>query len=118
MKLKNEISNWLKDYLIKNNLESFVIGISGGMDSAVTSTLCAMTNIKTYVVVMPIHQNPNETDRGIEHYNWLKKNYDNVEKIDIELTETYDTIKSAIPKKFHNNLSLANTRARIRKSAL
>ena len=67
MVLEKKISSWLKDYLLSNNLNSFVIGISGGIDSAVTSTLCAMTGCKTTVVTMPIHQNPNETDRGEKH---------------------------------------------------
>ena len=61
MKLQNKISNWLNDYLEENNLETFVVGISGGIDSAVTSTLCAMTGKKTIVTIMPIHQNPDET---------------------------------------------------------
>ena len=118
MQLQNKISDWLKEYLIQNRLDSFVIGISGGIDSAVSSTLCAMTGIKTYVLVMPIHQNPIETDLGNKHYNWLKSKYNNVEKIEIELTDTYEKMKSDIPKQFHNNLSLANTRARIRMTAL
>ena len=75
MTLEQEISSWLKDYLLSNHLDSFVIGISGGIDSAVTSTLCAMTDCKTIVVTMPIHQNPTETDRGVEHCAWLQKKY-------------------------------------------
>ena len=118
MSLQEKIANWLKKYLIQNKLDSFVIGISGGIDSAVSSTLCAMTGIKTYVLVMPIHQNPIETDLGNKHYNWLKSKYNNVEKIEIELTDTYEKMKSQIPKQFHNNLSLANTRARIRMTTL
>ena len=118
MPLKDRISNWLKDYLITNNLKSFVIGISGGIDSAVASTLCAMTKEKTYVIIMPINQNPNETNRGIKHYKWLKKNYTNVEEVNINLTSTYNKIKDTVPKKFHTDLSLANTKARIRMSTL
>ena len=63
MNLEHKISNWLSDYLKKNNLDSFIVGISGGIDSAVTSTLCAMTGYKTYLLVMPIHQKQDETDR-------------------------------------------------------
>ena len=88
MKLQNKISNWLRDYITDNNLKTFVVGISGGIDSAVTSTLCAMTGVKTYAVVMPIHQNPSETDRGIEHSNWLIEKFNNVELIKIELTDS------------------------------
>ena len=61
MSLQNKISEWLSNYLELNDLDSFIIGVSGGIDSAVTSTLCAMTGKKTIVVLMPIHQNPEET---------------------------------------------------------
>ena len=118
MKLQNKISNWLRDYITDNNLKTFVVGISGGIDSAVTSTLCAMTGVKTYAVVMPIHQNPSETDRGIEHSNWLIEKFNNVELIKIELTDSYETLIKDIPKTFKTDLSLANTRARIRMSTL
>ena len=117
-KLKNKISDWLNWYLEDNDLDSFVIGISGGIDSAVTSTLCAMTGKKTIVVTMPIHQNPDETDRGKNHIKWLKDNYENVEEYHIDLTDTYENMKQITPSLFHNNLSLANTRARIRMSTL
>lgn len=118
MDLEEKISNWLSDYLIINNLHSFIIGISGGIDSAVTSTLCAMTGHKTYVIVMPIHQKEDETDRGLEHCKWLRKKYPNVEHIKIDLTSTFDHFKSVFPGSFDNKLALANSRARIRMSAL
>jgi len=118
MNLQNKISNWLNNYLEDNNIESFVIGISGGIDSAVTSTLCAMTNKRTIVVTMPIHQNPDETDRGKKHIKWLKDNYKNVEEYHIDLTDTYEKFKKNTPILFHNDLSLANTRARIRMTTL
>ena len=88
MKLQNQISDWLKNYITDSNLKTFVVGISGGIDSAVTSTLCAMTGIKTYTVIMPIHQNPKETDRGIKHCNWLKNNFNNTEIVQVDLTHT------------------------------
>ena len=118
MSLDQKISQWLSSYLDTNNLDSFVIGISGGIDSAVTSTLCAMTHKKTYVVVMPIHQKEEETDRGLEHCKWLKKKYPNVEHIKIDLTSTFDHFKSVFPSNFDNKLALANSRARIRMSSL
>tara|TARA_R100000152_G_C6780207_1_gene212698 strand:+ start:2673 stop:3428 length:756 start_codon:yes stop_codon:yes gene_type:complete len=118
MKLRDKISNWLNDYLVDNNLDTFVIGISGGIDSAVTSTLCARTGRKTYVVVMPIHQNPEETQRGDDHCHWLKETYPNVEQINVELSSIYDKFLVEIPSKFHSGLTLANTRARIRMSTL
>tara|TARA_Y100000994_G_scaffold222390_1_gene202608 strand:+ start:661 stop:1404 length:744 start_codon:yes stop_codon:yes gene_type:complete len=118
MALEKEISLWLKKYLLNNNLESFVIGISGGIDSAVSSTLCAMTGCKTIVITMPIHQNKNETDRGIEHCSWLSKNYKDIEILNIDLTKIYEEFRLTIPKEFNNPLALANTRARIRMSTL
>ena len=117
-KLDKQISKWLSDYLKDNNLDSFVIGISGGIDSAVTSTLCAITGHKTYVVVMPIHQKLDETNRVLEHCNWLKKKYSNVEQIEVDLTSAFDHFKSVFPKNFDDKLALANTRARIRMSSL
>ena len=118
MSLEKEISLWLKDYLTNNNLKSFVIGISGGIDSAVTSTLCAMTGFKTIVVTMPIHQNPEETNRGIKHCSWLNSKYNNSEMLNIDLTDTYNKFVDSIPGKFNNKLALANLKARIRMSAL
>ena len=118
MKLQNQISDWLKDYIKDSNLKAFVVGISGGIDSAVTSTLCAMTGFKTYAVIMPIHQNPDETDRGIEHCNWLKRKFNDIEIIKLDLTDSYETLIKNIPKNFKTDLSLANTRARIRMSTL
>ena len=81
MNLEQQISNWLSNYLQKNKLSSFVVGISGGIDSAVTSTLCAMTGHQTHVVVMPIHQNKDETERGKEHCDWLRSKFSNVKYI-------------------------------------
>jgi len=116
--LDQKISNWLLDYLQHNNLNTFVVGISGGIDSAVTSTLCAMTGYKTYLLVMPIHQNKDETDRGIKHCNWLKEKYPNVEYIKIDLTSTFNHFKSIFPINFKDKLALANSRARIRMTSL
>tara|TARA_B100000579_G_scaffold437926_1_gene469997 strand:- start:9559 stop:10308 length:750 start_codon:yes stop_codon:yes gene_type:complete len=118
MSLEKKISLWLKKYLLENKLDSFVVGISGGIDSAVTSTLCAMTGMKTIVVTMPIYQNQNETDRGIHHCSWLLKKYKNVKVHNIDLTKVYELFKNTFSEDFHNPLALANTRARIRMSAL
>mgnify|MGYP001264421827 CR=1 FL=1 len=118
MMLKDKISDWLKEYLKNNNLDVFVIGVSGGIDSAVTSALCAQTGEKTIALTMPIHQNPDETNRGKQHIQWLKSNYKEVEELHIDLTDAYEKLKEAIPIKFQSDLSLANTRARIRMSTL
>ena len=116
--LGTEIANWLREYADNNQITTLVIGISGGIDSAVTSTLCAMTGCRTIVVTMPIYQNPDETDRGMKHCSWLNKNYDNIEILNIDLSNVYDQFINSIPEKFNNPLALANTRARIRMSTL
>ena len=118
MKIQNQISAWLDTYLIKNKLNTFVVGVSGGIDSAVTSTLCAMTGKKTILLIMPIYQNPDETNRGEKHCNWLNAQYPNVETLKIDLTTLYSEYLNIIPEKFQNKLVLANTRARIRMSTL
>ena len=114
MDLDEKISLWLKDYLLNNRMDSFIVGVSGGIDSAVTSTLCALTEKKTVLVTMPIFQNPNETSRGKKHIDWLKSKYSNIEHVHIDLTSVYKEFMTNIPEKFQDNLSLANSRARIR----
>jgi NAD+ synthase len=116
--LHNQISNWILDYLKNNNLKTLVIGISGGIDSAVTSTLCAMTGYPTKLLVMPIYQNNEETIRGLNHCDFLKKKYNNVEIIKTDLSRIYDSFVDIVPKDYQNKLSLANTRARIRMTTL
>ena len=118
MSLEKEIASWLNDYLLKNALDSFIIGVSGGIDSAVTSTLCAITGCKTIVITMPIHQDQDETNRGMKHCSWLYENYSNIEILNIDLTSIYEQFISSIPDKFTNPIALANTRARIRMSTL
>ena len=90
MEIENQIRKWILDYLTANNLKSLIVGISGGIDSAVTSTICAMTEINTKLVLMPIHQNADETKRGINHCNFLKDKY----KIDIN-NKTLDQVSSS-----------------------
>ena len=110
--LHQKISNWLLTYLDQNNLECFVIGISGGIDSALTSTLCAQTGKKTIVISMPIHQSKDQLKRAHNHIQWLKQNYSNVELLEIDLTNTFETFKSLF--NIEHNLSLANSRSRLR----
>ena len=118
MSLDIKISTWIKDYALKNNLDSLIVGISGGIDSAVTSALCAMTGLKTKLLIMPIYQNIEETNRGLNHCNSLKARFSNTETIKIDLTNIYDEFVSTVPEQFHHKLSLANTRARIRMTTL
>ena len=108
----NFISNWIKDYAKKNNF-SLVVGVSGGIDSAVTSTLCAKTNLKTIVVSMPIRQNEKQHDLSLKHIDWLKSNFNNVLNHTINLDDVFkcftDTMKS-----FESDLAFANSRSRLR----
>ena len=115
--VKKNITNWIKEYAKKYN-KNLVIGISGGIDSAVTSTLCAETNLKTIVVSMPIHQNNAELIRAQKHMNWLKNNYKNIETIEIDLSIVFDQFKKTIGKISQNKLALANSRARLRMTTL
>ena len=82
----SHISNWLKDYTKKSKTKGFVIGISGGIDSAVTSTLIARTGMPLLCVEMPIHQEIAQVQRGINHIKWLKENFNNVNSINFDLT--------------------------------
>ena len=116
--IKITITKWLKKYALEHNKDSLVIGVSGGIDSAVASTLCAETNIKTIVISMPIHQNSEELLRANKHINWLKKNYSNIESVKIDLSNIFNQFKQTLGKDFQNTLALANTRARIRMTTL
>ncbi|OXA96136.1 NAD(+) synthase [Flavobacterium hercynium] len=120
-KVNTYIVEWLKNYANNAKVNGFVIGISGGVDSAVTSTLCAQTGLKVLCVEMPIHQAPNQVSRGREHIEQLKKRFPNVTNIETDLTATFEAFKSAVPQSddlAKVNLSLANTRARVRMTSL
>lgn len=116
MELNEKITFWLKEYLNKNNLKCFVIGISGGIDSALTSTLCALTGEKTIVVSLPIKQKKEHLLLANRHINWLKSNFTNVESLEIDLTDVFEVFKNKF--KDENLLSLANSRSRIRMVSL
>ena len=115
-----EINDWLIEYLKKSKCNGFVVGVSGGIDSALTSTLCARTGYPTLCIDMPILQNENEINRAENHIKWLKKNYNNVSHITIDLNNTFETFKSSVEKTENpnNNLSLANSRSRLRMTTL
>ena len=115
-----EINDWLIKYLKKSKCDGFVVGVSGGIDSALTSTLCARTGYPTLCIDMPILQNENEINRAENHIKWLKKNYNNVSHITIDLNNTFETFKSSVEKTENpnNNLSLANSRSRLRMTTL
>ena len=113
------ISNWIKDYVGKmpTKAQSLVIGISGGIDSSVSSTLSAMTGIKTIVLSMPIKQKSSQHDLSIKHQEWLVKNFDNVEAHTLNLDKLFETFESTLSN-FDSELGMANSRARIRMSTL
>ena len=118
-KVKDHIVNWLKKYLKNSKQNGFIVGISGGIDSALTSTLCALTNYPVFVVEMPIHQSESEVSRSKAHMKWLKKKYKNVKSITHSLTNVFESFKKEI--ELHekpNLLGLANTRARLRMTTL
>ena len=113
------ISNWIKDYVNKmpSKAQSLIIGISGGIDSSVSSTLSAMTGIKTIVLSMPIKQKSSQHDLSLKHQEWLVKNFDNVEAHTINLDKLFETIESTLSN-FDSELGMANSRARIRMTTL
>jgi len=113
------ISNWIKDYVGKmpTKAQSLVIGISGGIDSSVSSTLSAMTGIKTIVLSMPIKQKSSQHDLSLKHQEWLVKNFDNVEAHTLNLDKLFETFESTLSN-FESELGMANSRARIRMSTL
>ena len=110
------IVKWLNSYSINSKTNGFVIGISGGIDSAVTSTLCAKTGLKTICLEMPIFQSNEEIQRSRNHILWLKSNYSNVQSKHIDLTKSFSEIKNTISDDGNakSNLALANTRSRLR----
>jgi len=111
------ISSWIKNYANSYNFDSLVVGISGGIDSAVTSTLCAKTFLKTIVVSMPILDHQTLNERGENHINWLKENFKNVEKFDANLSEVFKLFQSVL-KNNNSEHGYANTQARLRMTTL
>ncbi len=113
------ISNWIKDYVEKmpSKAQSLVIGISGGIDSSVSSTLSAMTGIKTIVLSMPIKQKSTQHDLSLKHQEWLVKNFKNVEAHTINLDKLFETFENTLSN-FDSEFGMANSRARIRMTTL
>ena len=113
------ISNWIKEYVdqMPNKAQSLVIGISGGIDSSVSSTLSAMTGMKTIVLTMPIRQKNNQHDLSLKHQEWLTKNFKNVEAHTISLDKLFESFSSTL-ENFNNEHGFANSRARLRMTTL
>jgi NAD+ synthase len=113
------ISNWIKDYVEKmpSKAQSLIIGISGGIDSSVSSTLSAMTGIKTIVLSMPIKQKSSQHDLSLKHQEWLVKNFNNVEAHTLNLDKLFETFEGTLSN-FDSELGMANSKARIRMTTL
>lgn len=120
-KVASHIISWLKDYAEKSKVKGFVVGVSGGIDSALASTLCAKTGFPTLCVEMPIHQAESHVTRAEEHIKQLKEQFSNVSEVRVDLTSTFEDFKNMLPTIASSdevNLSLANTRARLRMTTL
>ena len=117
----HHIINWLNDYAEESKLDGFVVGVSGGVDSALTSTLCANTGKPTLCLEMPIHQEKDQVSRSNSHTNWLAKNFSNVRVKVVPLNTLYDSFCQLDAERNDNTntpLSLANTRSRLRMAPL
>jgi len=120
-KVANHIINWLKDYANNAGVNGFVVGISGGIDSAVTSTLCAKTGLNVLCIEMPIHQAASHVTRAQEHISQLKKKFDNVDDTRTDLTPVFEEFKTEVffdGDQATIDMALANTRARLRMTTL
>lgn len=119
LEVSKHITAWLNDYCDQARLSGFIIGISGGIDSALTSQLCAQTGKKTILVNLPIRQSTDEQIRALNHIKDLKNKFSNVEHVEIDLTVVFELMKKTLPTSTANNqLSMANTRARLRMTTL
>lgn len=117
----DHITSWLGDYARVSGMDGFVVGISGGIDSALTSTLCAHTGMPVLLIEMPIYQAESQVTRGRNHIEWLKSAFSNCSSQEVELTGVFDAMMAALPTAKDEglrNLALANTRARLRMTTL
>ena len=115
----NYIKNWVLDYCksMPKEAETLVVGISGGIDSSVTSKICALTGKKTIVLSMPINQIKEQQDLSLKHQEWLKNKFKNIESHLVILDSVFESFKSSLSK-FDNEHGLANSRARLRMTTL
>jgi NAD+ synthase len=117
--LASHIVQWLAAYCREAQQAGFIVGISGGVDSALTSTLCAKTGLKTLLLSMPIHQQASQLKRARNHMDWLQANYSNVERMEVDLTTAFECLRNSFPKDAAAyELSMANTRSRLRMTTL
>ena len=120
-KVIDHITRWLNEYADNAGAKGFVVGVSGGIDSAVTSALCANTGLSVLCLEMPIHQESSQISRAWEHINYLENKFPKVRAQNLNLTEVFDKFIDILPehKETENKkMALVNTRARLRMSAL
>jgi NAD+ synthase len=113
-KLSTEIIDWMYDYAVSNSINAFVIGVSGGIDSAVSSILSAKTGLPVYALGMPIHQKEEQENLSDLHLEWLQKNFGNVILQKYNLSEVFESFKNEMGEFGINSHALANTRSRLR----
>ena len=113
------ISNWIKNYVeeMPNKAKSLIIGVSGGIDSSVSSTLSAMTGLKTIVLSMPIKQKSSQHDLSLKHQEWLVKNFKNVDTYTVNLDQLFEKFENSLSR-FDSELGMSNSRARLRMTTL
>ncbi len=112
------IVDWLENYSESSFTKGFVVGVSGGIDSAVTSTLCALTGKNVIVVNMPILQPPSQCQRSNEHIEWLERTFKNVTSFNVDLTKSFEQISTDLTNDIQDHLTMANVRARLRMTTL
>lgn len=117
-KIVDHITFWLTDYLVKSNLEGFVVGVSGGVDSALTAALSALTGHQTILVNMPIFQSKKEHERSSQQIKLLEKKHSNVKSYEVDLSPIFNSMIEHYPKAVQDPLSMANARARLRMTTL
>ncbi|MDP3313414.1 NAD(+) synthase [Lutibacter sp.] len=120
-KVVDHIVEWLKNYATNAKVNGFVIGISGGIDSAVTSALCAKTGFPLLCIEMPIYQGESQVERAYNHISWLKRNFNDISMKQVNLTTVFDNLIASFPPVENEEdrlMSLANTRARLRMTSL
>ncbi len=120
-KVTEHIVKWLKEYAENAGVKGFVVGVSGGIDSAVTSSLCAETGLPTLCVELPIYQAESQVNRANEHIKQLRERFNNVSEAEVNLTSTFEDFKKVVPETETSSkidLALANTRARLRMTTL
>mgnify|MGYP001550534832 CR=1 FL=1 len=110
----DHIVSWLTGYIDRSGLKGFTVGVSGGIDSAVTSTLCAKTGKPVIALNMPIHQEKDQISRSESHIQWLESRFGNASGENIDLTPAFDQLKATFPEKIQDGLTMANTRSRLR----